>query len=69
MTTLRATLRTSFAYAIPVSLLGGGAAHDAAVPNAFRLCTSEIPKISAIAACMRKNHEDLSPACRAVFPN
>ena len=68
MTTLRATLRTSFAFAIPVSLLGGAATHGAAVQNAFRLCSSEIPNISAIAACTRKNREDLSPAYRAVFP-
>lgn len=40
----------------------------ACTPDAFRLCAGEIPNIPAITACMRKNRENLSPACRAVFP-
>ena len=40
----------------------------ACTPDAFRLCSSHIPSIPAITACMKKNFENLSPACKAVFP-
>jgi hypothetical protein len=40
----------------------------ACTPDAFRLCSSEIPNIPAITACMKKNFNNLSPACKAVFP-
>lgn len=39
----------------------------ACTPDAFRLCSSEIPNVSAITACMRKNKSSLSAACKAVF--
>ncbi|GAB1715129.1 MAG: hypothetical protein NTAFB05_01710 [Nitrobacter sp.] len=32
--------------------------------DAFRLCSSEIPNISRITACMVKNRSSLSPGCR-----
>jgi len=32
--------------------------------DAFRLCSSEIPNIGRITACMRKNRSSLSPGCR-----
>ncbi|WP_312015650.1 hypothetical protein [Bradyrhizobium liaoningense] len=35
--------------------------------DAFRLCSSEIPNISRIIACMRRNKASLSPGCRAVM--
>jgi hypothetical protein len=35
--------------------------------DAFRLCSSEIPNISAITACMRKNKANLSTGCRNVM--
>jgi hypothetical protein len=35
--------------------------------DAFRLCSSEIPNIPAITACMIKHRADLSPDCRAVM--
>jgi hypothetical protein len=35
--------------------------------DAFRLCSSEIPNIPAVTACMRKNKSNLSPGCRAVM--
>jgi len=40
----------------------------ACTPDAFRLCSSHIPNIPAITACMKKNFDNLSPACKAVFP-
>ena len=35
--------------------------------DAFRLCSSEIPDIPKITACMFKHRSDLSAGCRAVM--
>jgi hypothetical protein len=35
--------------------------------DAFRLCSSEIPNIPRITACMVKNRSNLSTGCRAVM--
>lgn len=35
--------------------------------DAFRLCSSEIPDISRITACMYKHRTDLSTGCRTVM--
>lgn len=35
--------------------------------DAFRLCSSEIPNIPKITACMRKHRSQLSAGCRAVM--
>jgi hypothetical protein len=35
--------------------------------DAFRLCSSEIPNIPRITACMVKNRANLSTGCRAVM--
>ena len=35
--------------------------------DAFRLCSSDIPNIPAITACMFKHKAELSPGCRAVM--
>ena len=35
--------------------------------DAFRLCSSEIPNIPAITACMFKKRANLSSGCRAVM--
>jgi hypothetical protein len=35
--------------------------------DAFRLCSSEIPNIPKITACMLKHRADLSTGCRAVM--
>jgi hypothetical protein len=79
MNTISNTLRAAgIALAIGVSFTAfAGSAHAApeataeqraaCTPDAFRLCASEIPNISAITACMRKNKPNLSTACRAVF--
>jgi hypothetical protein len=40
---------------------------SAFTPDAFRLCSSEIPNVDGITACMRKQKASLSPACKAVF--
>ena len=43
------------------------AQRDACMPDAFRLCSSEIPDSSRVAACMDAHVNSLSPACRAAF--
>ncbi len=35
--------------------------------DAFRLCSSEIPDIPRVTACMVRHRSDLSPGCRAVM--
>lgn len=35
--------------------------------DAFRLCSSEIPNIPKITACMRAHRTDLSSGCRAIM--
>ena len=35
--------------------------------DAFRLCSSDIPNIPKITACMMKHRADLSTGCRAVM--
>ena len=35
--------------------------------DAFRLCSSDIPNISAVTACMKRNRANLSTGCRAVM--
>jgi len=39
----------------------------ACTSDAFRLCSSEIPNVSRITACMRANFSKLSPGCKAAF--
>jgi hypothetical protein len=55
------TLATS-AYAI-----GTADERAACTPDVFRLCSSEIPNVSAIIACLKKEKAKLSPGCRAAF--
>jgi hypothetical protein len=40
---------------------------QACMPDAFRLCGSEIPDVGRITACMIRNRSQLSPQCRAHF--
>jgi hypothetical protein len=35
--------------------------------DAFKLCSSDIPNVSAITACMMKHRAQLSPGCRSVM--
>jgi hypothetical protein len=36
-------------------------------PDVWRLCSSEIPSVERIVACMRRQRAHLSPECRSVF--
>jgi hypothetical protein len=40
---------------------------QACTGDAFRLCSSEIPDISRVTACMVAKKSQLSPACRSQF--
>lgn len=40
---------------------------QACMPDAFRLCSSEMPDANRIAACMAAKKASLSAPCRAVF--
>jgi hypothetical protein len=50
---------SSFAYTVEQQQMCTG--------DAFRLCSSEIPNIPAITACMKKNRANLSTGCRTVM--
>jgi hypothetical protein len=39
----------------------------ACTPDVFRLCASEIPNVTRIVACMKRQRPKLSPQCAAVF--
>ncbi len=39
----------------------------ACTPDVWRLCSSEIPDVPAIKACLRRQRKILSTACREVF--
>jgi hypothetical protein len=57
LSTLSAT--GSFAYTAEAQQMCTG--------DAFRLCSSEIPNISKVTACMIKHRAELSAGCRAVM--
>ena len=40
---------------------------QACMGDAFRLCSSEIPDVSQVAACMVRRQTELSPGCRVYF--
>jgi hypothetical protein len=66
---LGAVLAASFALAL---LPGTADAYtfeqqQACSGDAFRLCSSEIPDIGRITACMIRNRSQLSPECRVYF--
>ena len=62
------------AFAVAFSTLSAGASYAFSAEaqqmcsgDAFRLCSSEIPNIPAITACMFKHKADLSAGCRTVM--
>lgn len=40
---------------------------QACTGDAFRLCSSEIPDVDRVTACMARRRTELSPPCRAQF--
>ena len=57
----------SLIYSTPSNALGTAKERAACTPDVFRLCSSSIPSVSAIIACMESKKSQLSPACRAAF--
>jgi hypothetical protein len=62
------------AFAVSVSALSSTSsfafsaeAQQMCTSDAFRLCSSEIPNVPKITACMMKHRSDLSSGCRAVM--
>lgn len=43
------------------------AQRKACTPDAFRLCSSDIPNVDKIIVCLKANRAKLSPPCEAVF--
>ena len=39
----------------------------ACTPDVFRLCSSALPSVKGIVACMKRERPKLSPACAAAF--
>ena len=71
MTVLR-YMRPALAVALalasaPALAQGTQAQREACTPDAFRLCASHIPNVSAIAGCLRREEARLSPACRTAM--
>ncbi|ACA16986.1 hypothetical protein M446_2546 [Methylobacterium sp. 4-46] len=46
---------------------GTAAQRAACTPDVFRLCSSEIPDVGRIKACLRRERVNLSSGCQAVF--
>ena len=40
---------------------------QACTSDVFRLCSSDIPNVDRIVACLKRQRSNLSPACQAVF--
>jgi len=64
----------ALAFAVSFSALSSTAsfafsaeAQQMCTSDAFRLCSSEIPNIPKITACMVKHRADLSTGCRSVM--
>jgi hypothetical protein len=53
--------------ALAVEYRGTAEQRMACTPDVWRLCSSQIPDVSRIVACLRANTPNLSEGCRAVF--
>jgi hypothetical protein len=60
-------LTASFAASSTASFAFSSEAQQQCTGDAFRLCSSEIPNIPKITACMIKHRADLSVGCRGVM--
>jgi hypothetical protein len=65
---LALTIATSLAALTSTQTIAYSAeAQQQCTGDAFRLCSSEIPNIPKITACMFKHKAELSPGCRSVM--
>ncbi|CAN7672092.1 hypothetical protein LJR220_006405 [Bradyrhizobium sp. LjRoot220] len=61
-------LATALAFSLPASGQGYTPEQEqACTGDAFRLCSSEIPNVERVTACMVARKSQLSPPCRAHF--
>lgn len=75
MNTTKITRTLGVASAVAISLTSFAAyafeatpeQRKACMPDAFRLCSKQIPYVEAVIACMAANKSKLSPACRIAF--
>ena len=51
----------------PALAQGSDQEREACTPDVFRLCSSQIPNVDRIVACLKSDMSKLSPACRAVM--
>ena len=56
-----------FAIAAPLWAQGTSEERSSCMGDAFKFCSSDIPHVSKIEACLKANKSKLSPACRAEF--
>jgi hypothetical protein len=74
MTTIRTALMGATVVAAllvssaPGSAQGTPEQHSACTGDAFKFCSTHIPNVSAITACMKANYSRLSAACKATAP-
>jgi hypothetical protein len=59
---IAAILHTTTSFAV-----GTDEQREACTPDVFRLCSSEIPSIDRIVACLKSKKSSLSAGCQAVF--
>ena len=69
---LRPCLAAALVAAAALLLPGAARAYtaeqeQACTSDAFRLCSSDIPDVDRVTACMVRRKEELSPPCRAQF--
>ena len=70
----RSSIRIVLAAALSLTAIAGAEAFEvtaeqraACTPDAFRLCSSAIPDVNKVMACMKANEASLSAPCRSVF--
>lgn len=70
----RFTTRHALAVALALTLqstasfaLGTAEQRAACTPDVFRLCSSEIPNVDRIVACLKREKPNLSAGCKVVF--
>jgi len=64
---LLVTAGSAFVLAAPLSAQGTSEERSSCMGDAFKFCSSDIPHVSKIEACLKANKSKLSPACRAEF--
>jgi hypothetical protein len=64
---LLVTAGSTFALAAPLWAQGTSEERSSCMGDAFKFCSSDIPHVSKIEACLKTNMSKLSSGCRAEF--